>query len=139
VPLGVTAGYHRTLTHRSFVPNPVVKTILLILGSMALEGDALQWAATHQALRAGRSPRRPHSPIDGLLHAHVGWIFAETDAEPQRYVKHLLQDRLIMFISPIWTALLAVRPCGLHHPPLRGHRPRTRVLPRIPRNASGTP
>ena len=84
VAFGVTVGYHRMLTHRSFRPNPVVKTLLLILGSMALEGDALQWAATHtkhHALsdRAGD----PHSPVDGFFHAHLGWIFAESDARSE--------------------------------------------------------
>jgi fatty-acid desaturase len=57
VGLGVTAGFHRMLTHRSFRPHPIVKGILLVLGSMAFEGPALKWAATHQASCAGGSPR----------------------------------------------------------------------------------
>ena len=109
VALGVTVGYHRMLTHRSFVPHPVVKTILLILGSMALEGDALQWAATHAKHHAlADRPGDPHSPVDGFLHAHLGWIFAETDAAPQRYVKHLLHDRIVLFVSRthlLWVVL----------------------------------
>ena len=40
VALGVTVGYHRMLTHRSFRAHPVVKLVLLILGSMAFEGPA---------------------------------------------------------------------------------------------------
>src|ERR1700682_3935041 len=47
VALGVTVGFHRMLTHRSFRPHPVVKLFLLILGSMSLEGPAIDWAATH--------------------------------------------------------------------------------------------
>jgi stearoyl-CoA desaturase (delta-9 desaturase) len=100
VALGVTVGYHRMLTHRSFVPHPVVKTLLLICGSMALEGNALQWAATHTKHHAlADRPGDPHSPLDGFLHAHLGWIFAESDADPRRYVRHLLQDRIVMFVS----------------------------------------
>src|SRR6266700_702470 len=45
--LGVTVGFHRMLTHRSFQPHPAVKAIFLILGSMSLEGPAIEWAATH--------------------------------------------------------------------------------------------
>src|SRR5437660_9831207 len=45
--LGVTVGFHRMLTHRSFRPHPVVKCIFLILGSMSIEGPALEWAANH--------------------------------------------------------------------------------------------
>ena len=109
VALGVTVGYHRMLTHRSFVPHPIIKTALLILGSMALEGDALQWAATHTKHHAlADRPGDPHSPLDGFLHAHLGWIFAETDAEPRIYVKHLLHDRIVLFVSRtnlLWVVL----------------------------------
>ncbi|HET8845569.1 MAG TPA: hypothetical protein VFN35_29145 [Ktedonobacteraceae bacterium] len=47
VILGVGMGFHRMLTHSSFRPHPIVKVLLLLLGSMALEGPALEWAATH--------------------------------------------------------------------------------------------
>src|SRR6266700_2629486 len=44
---GLTAGFHRMLTHRSFRAHPVVKVILLVLGSMAVEGPPIEFAATH--------------------------------------------------------------------------------------------
>src|SRR5437016_4942465 len=82
VALGVTVGYHRMLTHRSFKPHPAVKFVLLVLGSMAWEGAALQWAATHikhhaQADREGD----PHSPVEGFFHAHIGWLFKDTQQD----------------------------------------------------------
>src|SRR5579872_1310849 len=43
IAFGVTVGFHRMLTHRSFRPHPVVKAVLLVLGSMAVEGPALEW------------------------------------------------------------------------------------------------
>jgi stearoyl-CoA desaturase (delta-9 desaturase) len=66
--MGVTIGYHRMLTHRSFRPHPAIKFLLLVLGSMSLEGAALEWAATHtrhhaQADREGD----PHSPVEGFF------------------------------------------------------------------------
>src|SRR2546421_2973914 len=90
--LGVTIGFHRMLTHRSFRPRPVIKFLLLVLGSMTLEGPALQWAATHtkhhaQADREGD----PHSPMEGFLHAHVGWLFKDRHADPAIYARHLLR------------------------------------------------
>jgi stearoyl-CoA desaturase (delta-9 desaturase) len=109
VALGVTVGYHRMLSHRSFKPHPVVKLIFLILGSMSLEGDALQWASTHIKHHA-QSDREgdPHSPVDGFLHAHLGWVFKEPDADPNVYARHLMQDKLVMFVSRtfgLWVAL----------------------------------
>ncbi len=65
--LGITIGYHRMLTHRSFQPHPVVKFIFLAFGSMAVEGPALEWAATHIKHHA-HSDRDgdPHSPVEGF-------------------------------------------------------------------------
>src|SRR5579863_8012138 len=62
--LGVTAGFHRMLTHRSFQAHPAVKALLLILGSMAVEGPALDWAADHTKHHAfSDKVGDPHSPI----------------------------------------------------------------------------
>src|SRR6266849_2092774 len=90
VALGVTIGFHRMLTHRSFRPHPAVKFILLVLGSMSLEGAALEWAATHVKHHA-QSDREgdPHSPVEGFFHSHVGWLFKDRMADPNVYCKNL--------------------------------------------------
>src|SRR5438270_6092137 len=109
VAMGVTVGFHRMLTHRSFRPHPVVKLVLLILGSMSLEGPALDWAATHIKHHA-QSDREgdPHSPVEGFFHAHVGWLFSTDQADPTVYCRNLVNDRMIVFISRtfvLWTIL----------------------------------
>jgi stearoyl-CoA desaturase (Delta-9 desaturase) len=114
VILGLTIGFHRMLTHRSFRPHPVVKAVLLLLGSMAGEGGALEWAATHIKHHA-QSDREddPHSPVEGLFHAHVGWLFKDGMADPNIYCRHLLKDRVVVFISYtflLWVALGFVIP-----------------------------
>ena len=117
VAFGVTVGYHRMLTHRSFRPHPAVKAIVLILGSMAVEGPALVWAATHTKHHA-RADREgdPHSPVDGFFHAHLGWVFGHDEANPAQYCRHLLHDRLVMVISRtflLWAALALVIPFAI--------------------------
>ena len=115
--MGVTIGFHRMLTHRSFHPNPVVKFLLLVFGSMSLEGPALQWAATHtkhhaQADREGD----PHSPVEGFFHAHIGWMFKDREADPNIYAKHLLNDPMVVFVSRtffVWVALSLLIPFAL--------------------------
>src|SRR5579859_71640 len=109
VALGVTVGYHRMLTHRSFRPHPVVKLVLLVLGSMSLEGSALQWASTHTKHHAESDKEGdPHSPVEGFFHAHLGWIFKDREADPQIYGRHLLKDPIVMFVSRtflLWVVL----------------------------------
>jgi stearoyl-CoA desaturase (delta-9 desaturase) len=98
--IGVTVGYHRMLTHNSFVPHPVVRFILLALGSMAVQGGALHWASVHMQHHA-RSDRDddPHSPLRGLFHAHVGWMLEGFRSRPQIYGRSLLRDRMVMFFE----------------------------------------
>ena len=98
--LGVTVGYHRMLTHRSFQPHPVVKFIFLAFGSMAVEGPALEWAATHIKHHA-HSDREgdPHSPVEGFWHAHMGWMFNRSFADPNVYCRNLVKDPIVVFVS----------------------------------------
>ncbi len=107
--LGQTIGYHRMMTHRSFRPHPVVKLILLVFGSMAIEAPPIEWAATHIKHHA-QSDREgdPHSPIEGLFHAHLGWLFKDRFADPRQYARHLFKDPIIVFVNRtflLWVAL----------------------------------
>jgi len=117
VAFGVTVGFHRMLTHRSFRPHPVVKFVLLVLGSMSLEGSALEWAATHikhhaQADREGD----PHSPVEGFFHAHIGWLFGDGMADPGVYCRNLVKDPLVVFVSRtflLWVVLSLLIPFAI--------------------------
>jgi len=107
--LGITIGYHRMLTHRSFDANPAVRFFFLMLGSMAVEGPALDWASIHIKHHANTdADDDPHSPLHGFFHAHMGWFLSVYHAEPEIYGKWLLKDRLVVFMSKtffVWGAL----------------------------------
>src|SRR5579864_1855876 len=114
---GVTAGFHRMLTHRSFRPHPAVKLVLLILGSMAVEAPPIEWASTHIKHHA-QSDREgdPHSPVDGLFHAHLGWLFKDRFADPKQYCSYLLKDPLVVFVNRtffLWITLSLLIPFAI--------------------------
>src|SRR6266568_4414698 len=46
--LGVTIGFHRLLTHRSFTAAPALRVVLAIAGSMSFEGEVIGWVAIHR-------------------------------------------------------------------------------------------
>ena len=98
--LGTTLGYHRLITHRSFETSRAMKAVLLILGSMALQGRVINWAAWHLEHHA-HSDRDgdPHTPLDGFWHAHVGWIVKAPLAKRERYCKRLLADPVVVFVD----------------------------------------
>ncbi len=107
--LGITIGFHRFATHRSFKSHPVTEIALLILGSMAIEGDVLQWVADHwKHHKHADQPGDPHSPMEGLFHAHIGWFFANGRGVPTRDAKHLMKDPIARFMSRtfvLWAAI----------------------------------
>lgn len=120
--LGITVGYHRLLTHRSFKTYAPVKFFWLVLGSMALQGPAIFWAATHLKHHAHTDREGdPHSPwasehgdkprrgIRGFLHAHMAWLFtAGVQPADPAYLVRLKNDPVAVLASntfPIWLAL----------------------------------
>jgi stearoyl-CoA desaturase (delta-9 desaturase) len=122
--IGITVGFHRLFVHRSFEAYGFVKFILGVLGSMAVEGPLLKWVAQHRRHHQHSDrPGDPHSPhlhgqgfwsvLRGLWHAHIGWVFLADPPDLDRYIKDLLQSRLLRMISaltPLWIALSVLLP-----------------------------
>jgi stearoyl-CoA desaturase (delta-9 desaturase) len=117
ISLGVTTGFHRMLTHRSFRAHPAVRAMLLVFGSMAVEGAAIGWAANHLKHHAvADRPGDPHSPVDGFVHAHLGWLFRQDQADPEVYCRPLLHDPIVVFVDRtfvVWVVLSVAIPFAL--------------------------
>src|SRR6059058_4412742 len=88
---GVTIGYHRLLTHRSFEAPAAVRGALAIFGSMALQGAVIHWVADHRKHHTFADEEGdPHSPhtgtgedwrgvLSGIWHAHTGWLLDRSE------------------------------------------------------------
>lgn len=127
--LGVTIGYHRLFTHKSFKARRSLTAVLGVLGSMAVQGSILEWVSTHRRHHQHTDrPEDPHSPhafgatvgsmLRGMVHAHFGWFFAKapTRAVMDRYVPDLLADPLVVWLSRrfvVWTVLGLVLPAAI--------------------------
>jgi stearoyl-CoA desaturase (delta-9 desaturase) len=118
--LGITVGFHRLLTHRSFKTKPWLRGTFAALGSIAIEGPVISWVADHRKHHAFSDHEGdPHSPhvdhgggwrgaLRGLLHAHVGWLFIHTQrANKERYAPDLMKDPQIQFVERtfLWWAI----------------------------------
>jgi stearoyl-CoA desaturase (Delta-9 desaturase) len=117
--LGLTAGFHRLFSHRSFRAHPVVQVVLGIAGSMAAQGPIVRWVAQHRRHHAvADRPGDPHSPaasgtgllalLRGLWHAHVGWMFRDERVLARRFAPDLVASRLVSRIDALyWLWLVA--------------------------------
>jgi stearoyl-CoA desaturase (delta-9 desaturase) len=112
IGMGITVGFHRLLTHRSFKTNRWVRAGFAALGSAAAEGPVIDWVATHrkhhQFSDVEGDPHSPHvgheggfkGALMGLVHAHVGWVFSDMEvADERRYAPDLLADPLLKFVD----------------------------------------
>ena len=117
--LGVTIGFHRLLTHRSFTAAPALRVVLAIAGSMSFEGEVIGWVAIHRRHHAfSDRPGDPHSPyrygtslagqLRGLAHAHVGWLLRDDPTPAERYAPDMVADPAMRAVSAAFPALCAV-------------------------------
>ena len=99
--LGVTIGFHRLLTHRSFKTHPRLERTFAVLGSLSVQGSVLDWVADHRKHHAHTDQEGdPHSPhvgegggLRGLWHAHTGWLWrTQGQADWKRYARDLYDD-----------------------------------------------
>ncbi len=127
--LGVTIGFHRLLTHRAFKTGPVLRGALAIMGSVAIEGPAISWAADHRKHHAFTDEEGdPHSPhvghgggfrgtLRGLYHAHFGWLLLHDQRGLRtQYAPDLLHDPVVAFVHRtffVWVAAGFVFPFAL--------------------------
>jgi len=89
---GITVGYHRLCTHKSFTTPAVLRYLFAAAGSMAVQGPVIRWCAEHRNHHQhSDSEHDPHSPhmsrhgswgegfvatLRGAFHAHMGWLLA---------------------------------------------------------------
>lgn len=80
---GLTAGYHRYFSHRSYKTSRVFQFVLAFLGCSALQKGPIWWAGHHRHHHLHSDTEEDiHSPIiDSFWHSHLGWIFTQTWAE----------------------------------------------------------
>jgi stearoyl-CoA desaturase (delta-9 desaturase) len=75
---GVTAGYHRYFSHRTFKTSRGFQFVLALLAVTSIQKGVLWWAAHHRHHhRHSDDPQDVHSPRQrGFWWSHVGWVLS---------------------------------------------------------------
>jgi len=105
---GMTIGLHRYFAHRTFETGPRMRLLLAITGSMSTQGPLLSWVTIHRKHHAfSDRPGDPHSPhvhgnrafgmLNGLWHAHIGWMFTE-NSNDWSFSRDLMGDRTLFWV-----------------------------------------
>jgi stearoyl-CoA desaturase (delta-9 desaturase) len=110
--VGITVGFHRLLTHRSFQTSKPIEYAFAVFGSLAVQGPTIAWVADHRKHHAHTDEEGdPHSPhvghdggvrgvLAGLWHAHSGWLMStQGRADWKRYAPDLYEDTGMRLIS----------------------------------------
>jgi stearoyl-CoA desaturase (Delta-9 desaturase) len=124
---GITVGFHRLFTHKSYKPNRAVKVFWAIAGSMAIQGPVIRWVADHRKHhKFSDRDGDPHSPwrygtdlkalTKGFWYAHMMWLFNPEQTPQRKYAPDLMKDPDLVRISkqfPMWVAVSLLLPAVL--------------------------
>lgn len=82
---GITAGYHRYFSHKTYKMGRFSQFLMALLGTLSVQKGVLWWAAHHRHHhQASDRPDDIHSPVqDGFWWSHVGWILSKRYTETQ--------------------------------------------------------
>ncbi|MEG4533981.1 acyl-CoA desaturase [Microcoleus sp. D2_18a_D3] len=116
---GITVGFHRFFTHKTFDAHPIIQILLAVFGSMAGEGSLIAWVSVHrchhQYTDVLGDPHSPHlhgegrwQKLLGLWHAHIGWMLNDQLPNSFVFAKDLYRDPVMVKINnlyPFWILL----------------------------------
>ncbi|MEB3336339.1 MAG: fatty acid desaturase [Leptolyngbyaceae bacterium] len=110
--LGITLGFHRLVTHRSFQTPKWLEYLLVFFGSLTCQGGVIEWIGLHRHHHAYSDQEADHHNSGrGFWWSHMGWMFYEVPAKKEihRYTKDIASDPVYLFLDkyflPIQIAL----------------------------------
>lgn len=124
--LGISVGFHRLFTHRSFKAHPAARAILHVLGCMAGQGSMISWVAIHRRHHEFSDlPGDPHSPnlhgtgwrhsLRGLAHSHFAWMTGHEYPSVVHYAPDHIRSSLALKLDRfyfVWVLLGLLAPAA---------------------------
>ncbi|KAJ3409447.1 hypothetical protein CcCBS67573_g01266 [Chytriomyces confervae] len=96
--LGITAGYHRYWSHRSYQATRPFQMALLLAGTGALEGSVKWWCRGHRVHhRFTDTEKDPYNAKNGFFWSHIGWMIVKQEKKAAMDISDLNSDPMIQF------------------------------------------
>jgi stearoyl-CoA desaturase (delta-9 desaturase) len=105
VGFGISLGYHRLHTHQSYQCPLWMQYALATCGTLTLEGGPMFWVGNHRIHHAkSDKPGDPHSPKEGIMWAHVGWVVYDecrdiTEDYTTKYAPDIARHKYYMWLN----------------------------------------
>lgn len=100
--LGITLGWHRLVTHRSFQTPKWLEYLLVFCGSLSCQGGPIEWVGLHRHHHIHSDQDLDHhNSMQGFWWSHMGWMLHEVPAkeETARYTKDIADDPVYQFLE----------------------------------------
>ena len=103
--LGITMGYHRYFTHKTFKASKFLERLLAVSGTLSLQGSVLMWVGHHRMHHAGSDTEKdPHNAENGFWYSHMGWMLNnnpdfDDETKLRRFARDIAADPFLMWIS----------------------------------------
>jgi stearoyl-CoA desaturase (delta-9 desaturase) len=89
--LGITLGYHRMVSHRSFKVPKWLEYVLVFCGTLSCQGGPIRWVGLHRLHHKYSDTKNdPHDSNLGFWWSHMGWMIHRIAADDE--VPHYTQD-----------------------------------------------
>ncbi len=117
--IGVTGGYHRLWSHRSYRAKFPFRLILAILGTIANQGSIYHWAKDHRIHhKYSDTEYDPHDISRGFFYSHMGWLFVRKSKKAKEKMKmydysDLLNDPIVYYQKKYYLLLSTIFCFGL--------------------------
>jgi len=98
--MGITGGYHRLWSHKSYSATFAVRLFLMIGAATAFEGSCKWWSRNHRAHhRYTDTDKDPYNARRGFLYSHLGWMVVKQKASSVGYadITDLNRDPMILW------------------------------------------
>ncbi len=96
--LCITGGYHRYFSHKTYKTHPIIESVLLLFGALAMQSSALRWSHDHRLHHAHvDTDDDPYSIKKGFWYAHFFWMLYKPDPIDPKLVSDLTRNPRVMF------------------------------------------
>ncbi|MGD1901511.1 MAG: acyl-CoA desaturase [Geitlerinemataceae cyanobacterium] len=98
--VGITLGWHRLVSHRSFKVPQWLEYFLVLCGTLSCQAGPVSWIGLHrQHHKYSDTHLDPHDSNKGFWWSHIGWFFEEVPADKDvpRLAKDIYDDAFYQF------------------------------------------